>query len=1573
MSANAATDLESIETEQLGFQAFASENKLRLLPAPWSSDRFPPTTASLLSVAPGRGLLAAAGPDSLIIATTESVRQAFAVDSKDSVKPFTPQATIPVPRVSHVVFSSDESCLVISAEEGGGLAVYDTNGLLSGNKESEIQIPTNGVAVRQILANPSKDNSHQFGLVLANGQLLLADLKQRQLVNGANGGPVFKENVSCACWSRLGKQIVAGLADGTAAQVDLQGNTKANIPKPPQLTEGRDPQERGLPVTAIYWLETLDFLMIHAPINPPAEESDGMAPRNDAEYHLVHREKQSGNCSYHRFMDPCPGFMEERVPAQHFIQRLREWAPNLEDTLILSSTISSDIGAITRSKTPLSQDVEAGLITHTYTTTTPLEDTRRATLPVSMEDGMSETSVIGMSLDLSTKEKVRKPIPSDEEIDESATPLPALFVLNHEGILSAWHVVYNESVRQKTAYSGLVTANAQEQAQTPAPPQQTPSAFNTSSAPFGSSTPKQAQTQTPSQPAFGQSSTPAFGSTSAFGKMSSPWGAPPASSPSAPAFGKPAGGATFGGPAAFGQTGGMGANKPSPWGAPTPSQNSQSAQGGSVFGGNASGQSPFAAFSKPAEGDGKSLASPFASFSKPNGDDKKPAGSPFGSFAKPNNDQTNSGASPFGSFGKQTSEQNNLASPFSSFGKPSGDDGKPAAAPFGSAAKQADKPAASPFGSFAKQNEDKEKPAASPFGSFGKPSGNDDKSQASPFASFGKPKDDDKPAAASPFSTAGSGGSAFASKIPVSSSSPFSSAGQQKPGMPTDPSFGSTVTLSSTTGSFGSGSTFGQGASFGKSSFGQPSQAQEDKPSEDANKQSSGLGGFSGFKLGSSFKPDGSAKDDLPKPKDPGASLFGAGFANSLNTLGKKSDPTTPIKEDPDTAQSPKLSNIPEASTTPASPPKQNKDVSDGPGLLTPSGTLEEKSKEKSSSAQDDAPLPPDFLTSKPKEPSPAVDDAPLPPDFLTAKPKNDDEGADVPIAGSPPLDVGDEKFSEPASGEEDGPPEDDDEPNWSDEEDEEDDGEEGDEDDEDDDEDDEEDDDDEEEDRTIDDPQQLSAFEARISPASPKRSQQKEQSTTPQTEKKASYTPAGFPKPPTSFAPPAPKAQESPRSPSPVRAPRESTSAQPPSFGRSSVPPSKSVDRPPVRQKAPSPQPPTQADLEDEEDARIKSILEAPVQPSKEMPGFLAHSTYTGGSDKPGAAGSIEKVYRDVNSMIDTLGLNARSLQSFVAAHSAARATSGPMSRSDLDDESPWVLAELDELASLIDGIGKDLDRGRVDDPAAKIADCLDDERELHKLKARAADLRRLISARTDPRQQAEQYNAPLPAETAAQQTELRAAAQRLQKQFAEAEEAMSILRADLASAAPSAAAAAGSPAPPSNVPTVEAVTNTILKMTAMVEQRSGDVDVLEAQIRRLPQGLAGLRLSDAYEDDLAAALRGNSLLAASVSGSPGAATPRRTPRARMAANGDPLGMSGMFGSSVSRLRTPGRSSAVPDLGASALGRSLGGSARRKMVDVSAEEAEGWLGRERGRRKVLRGLREGVERRGVRVGRMEG
>ncbi|OQO01722.1 hypothetical protein B0A48_12759 [Cryoendolithus antarcticus] len=1450
-------DLEAIDVEQVGFKPIAGNSKVRLLPTPWSRGQYPSATASLLSIASGRGLLAAAGPDGLVLAGTQRVREAFTggaesqqggIAAGSGVRDFAPDATLSIPRVSHVAFSSDESCLVVCAEQGGGLAVYDVDAALGGGKEPAFQMPTDGTAIRHLLPNPAKENSHQFAIVLADGKLLLADLKQRQLVSSAAGSPVFSENVSCACWSKLGKQIVAGYSDGHAAQIDLQGTVKAEIPQPPDLAQTKDESTLSLPLTAIYWLENLEFLMIHSPINPPPEQLVGMAPPNDSIYHLVRKEKGLPSYTYHKFaLDPCAGFLDDRLPAHHLMQRLRDWPPDLDDTLVLTSTLSTDIGLITKSKVSFHQpdrsagangevevigDIPAEQIVNTYTTTVPKDDVSRANLPTSAFGDATDTSVIGMALDLSAKQKLANPIPSDSEIEESATPLPAVCVLNHEGILCTWWIVYQQSIRTKTAFPGLTAVSGQPQTQSSQSRPQLSSGFGggSAAAAFGSPAPVAAPIQTPPQPAFGQSSTPGFGGAGMLGAKQSPWGAPPASPASkTTALGQPSGGAAFGTPSAFGATGGMGP-KTSVWG--TPSQTP------------AASKPPVPAFGQAsAFGSNAATPSPFSSFASA---DKKPAASPFASFA--------TGGSKLSSFGGQTSP--------------------------------------------------------SPFGS------------ATP---------------------------------------------SKQPGMPVDPSFGSTVTLNSSADSFGSGNTFGQASGF---SFGKPSQEKEEsmgdseattKPTDENAKPAP----FGGFKLGSMFAGDGSAKDDLPKPEDAGAGMFGAGFGSALgdaekikaaeapkttfgapsNALsstgglfGKKHAPVTPVKPEPGTEE-PKLKDIPAFSTTPASPPKQKQP------------------------APAEAPMPPDFLSSsnpaKVAKPATEPEDAPLPPDFTSPAGKSD-QSDDAPIAGSPPLDVGNEQFSSPATSREgDGPPEgDEDEADWDDEDerdDEEERGErevddgsdEGEE--EDDDDDAEEEEEEDEEDQTQDshavsDPAGLLAFEARLAPASPKRQQPQQDSYTPETTKKPSYTPAGLP-PNLNFPPP----NRAHKSPSPVRKPqpqaqppRPSPALNNPSFGRISVPPSRPVERPSSRQKAPTSQsPPEPVDLEDEADARIQELLNAPMEPSSEIPDFIAYREYaTTGDEKPGIAGQMEKVYRDVNSMIDTLGLNARSLQSFVAAHSHPRP--GSRSREDLDDEDSWLFSETTQLHDLIASLDAELEDNKLEDVSGKISELQDSVSELHGLRSKTSHFRTQLSSLSSPAQQAAQHNAPLPPELRVQQSALRSSIQRAQTLLSRAEEALSLLRADLA-AVPAQAGKGGV----SKTPTVEAVERTVLKMTAMIEQRSGDIDVLESRIRRLPGGVSALKLDDGYEDDLASALGGTKL---------GASTYSTPPLRRSQPPGaERLGMSGAFGGSrYLRESINGRS-------------SVNGSARKKMADVNDAEIGAWRAKDARRRRVLEGLKEKVEGRGVR------
>jgi len=224
--------------QSLGFLSVAGDSKVKLLPSPWPSGQLPPSTSSLLSIASSRGLLAAAGPDALVITSTQSVREAFTGESTDNIKSFSPQLTISIKfRISEVAFTANEGALVISSESEGGLAVYDVAALERGNQEAAYKISTNGTALREVVPNPAEERAELFAMVTVNGQLLVANLGSKQLQSGPNG-PVLKEEVSCVSWSKQGKQLVAGLANGKAYQLTPEGEGVVEIPPPPDMASG---------------------------------------------------------------------------------------------------------------------------------------------------------------------------------------------------------------------------------------------------------------------------------------------------------------------------------------------------------------------------------------------------------------------------------------------------------------------------------------------------------------------------------------------------------------------------------------------------------------------------------------------------------------------------------------------------------------------------------------------------------------------------------------------------------------------------------------------------------------------------------------------------------------------------------------------------------------------------------------------------------------------------------------------------------------------------------------------------------------------------------------------------------------------------------------------------------------------------------------------------------------------------------------------------------------------------------------------------------------------------------------
>lgn len=148
-------------------------------------------------------------------------------------------------RISQLAFSADESYLVLSAETGGGLAIYDVQALLQGSTQSAFELSTNSESLRALVPNPTPEKGELFAVVTTSGKLMMANLKERNLISGSNG-PVLKEGVSCVSWSARGKQLVAGLGDGSAYQMTPEGVGKAEIPKPPSIVDSQFGMYHGI-------------------------------------------------------------------------------------------------------------------------------------------------------------------------------------------------------------------------------------------------------------------------------------------------------------------------------------------------------------------------------------------------------------------------------------------------------------------------------------------------------------------------------------------------------------------------------------------------------------------------------------------------------------------------------------------------------------------------------------------------------------------------------------------------------------------------------------------------------------------------------------------------------------------------------------------------------------------------------------------------------------------------------------------------------------------------------------------------------------------------------------------------------------------------------------------------------------------------------------------------------------------------------------------------------------------------------------------------------------------------------
>lgn len=1037
----------------------------------------------------------------------------------------------------------------------------------------------------------------------------------------------------------------------------------------------------------------------------------------------------------------------------------------------MASTASVDVSLVTRSKTPLSSDISPEQGIDVFTATMMADDSRRAQLP--MTENMTDTSPVGVAFDLSSKDKVQRPLPK-EEFEESPGPLPALMVLNNEGVLATWWLVYAESIRQGTNFPGLAAVpNDTPTQQTQQPRQESPFAAtatpsgpafgqsgfgkpSSSTAPFAS-----ASTQNGSPFGSNQGAGSAFGATSGLGQKSSPWGGNTAGSQgslatsSQPAFGSSNNTGTPGPNSAFGVSGGLG-NRASPWGTPS---------SGTVTN----------------------------------------VGSGFGQTGK-----LGSQASPFGSFSGVSAE--NKAAPSISSG----------------------------FASFAK--------AQTGFSAVGPSSGNTQ-------SIFGHA------ATSLPSSTGSNAFSSFdKTEEPKESTGIFGRSGFRldstfRPDDPAEndsPRSKEDVTASLFGNNFGSALATGTGSQTKDADMDESEDSVSQRP--DASKNSDTVP----FKLTSpklfsqtaKFPKNGNlfgttsptnTGDDANHQLKPAGFQFGSVPSREQEPSEEKADKDVP----PSAQKSPVIKEEPRDD---GKIPPLNE--AEGESSHDSAESIEEKESSQRTSRRSAAtppprspelPVPPEstsktaFAPGDSSNSSKSSDDAPLPPDFLPTKTKLQEVEAAAPEESHLPEESDEEQENE-VEGEEGSAGE------------------------------------------ALDDEGSGVDVAQEISPSSSKEGSK----ITPESSFGFSGSVPGPGNPFKSAqeeaktknfglfgevdkAPvplfPLPKPQESPRSPSPVRASTSLNELRPESSRSLSAP--SPVNTPKTlfatSRTQPSRQQPQQSakvlrsrerdrlmaersqlfeeayqPLSDEEDEEIHKILALDVEPSTTLEKFIAHQDYVGHVEKPGIPGQIEKVFRDINSMIDTLGINTRSLSAFTKAH-GVKSDPPRNQREDLEELDDWHLIDVEDLDATENDLLAQLEEDQIDDVATKFGSIRSMRAEIRELRLQAHDLARSTDSNVNAAAQNGRNQRPLNLDQQTQLKDLRKTFKSFQKLLADAEESIMQLRKNIAVKGGSCTKNGKSS---SRQPTAEAVENTVRKMTKMILEKNSDIEQLSSQISSLQLG---------------------------------------------------------------------------------------------------------------------------------------
>lgn len=241
-----------------------------------------------------------------------------------------------------------------------------------------------------------------------------------------------------ASWSSKGKQIAIGLSSGDIVQYSPSSPSEAKVTVP----RAQGPDLQGTIPLALQWLSNTIFYVIYA---QPRSEADLNEYEPTQYNYIISYDKKSNHATDTFLPLPWEPYGLQREPG-HLVAGLRPWGA-FKHLVFVNDAHANDVGIVACLGEANSTMDDSGRWVKVS-----LEE-ESLTFPLSSD--MDDTSLVGMSLDLSATQKLLAAGQVNGD-DPSIPPAPILYMMTNDAVIVAFHIV-NEDGDPYPAMAGATS------------------------------------------------------------------------------------------------------------------------------------------------------------------------------------------------------------------------------------------------------------------------------------------------------------------------------------------------------------------------------------------------------------------------------------------------------------------------------------------------------------------------------------------------------------------------------------------------------------------------------------------------------------------------------------------------------------------------------------------------------------------------------------------------------------------------------------------------------------------------------------------------------------------------------------------------------------------------------------------------------------------------------------------------------------------------------------------------------------------------------------------------------------